>query len=411
MLRRGAVRFAGAVGVALAQLRRRPARTAFAVAGVALAVLAVTLLAGVGSGVLAVGDSQLDSADRDLWISAEGTRLSPSRGGGFANVLADSHGVAAEIESHDGVSSATPLAFQTVYVDAGSGSFRTVVAVGVEGTGNGVSLEAGRTFSAPNRHYAGGDYDGNMTREVIVDTGTATALDVGVGDTVRVGGTITAARERSFTVVGISSTFSQFLGSRTVVLPLAELQTVTGTAERDTATFVTAVTGPGADPEAVAGALDDEFPGLSVRTNGEQLEAVLRQRATVLVAGATVVGLAVLAGLALTAGLLWLYVHHQRETFAALVAQGCSPRTVATTVAVQGVGIGAAGAVVGTGLALPAAAGLSGLASHLVGYEGLVAVRPWMLGLGAGIALVVGTVAAGLAAVGLVRGGLGPPRS
>ena len=404
-------RLAGAAGVAAAQLRRRPVRTALSVAGVALAVLAVTLLAATGAGVLEVGYTQFDQADRDLWVTAEGTRLSPARGGGFTNTLTDSHEVARQIQAHEDVRAASPMAFQTVYIDAGDGDFRTVIGTGVVGTGSSVNLDAGEGFSAPQRHYAGGSYDGEMSYEVILDRETADQLGVDVGDTVRVGGSLAAAREREFTVVGISPTFSQLLGSRTVVLPIAELQRVTGTTERDPATFVTATTEPGADPADVASELEAEHPTLSVRTNDEQLVAVLRQRASVLVAGAALVIVAVLAGLTLTASLLWLYVHHQRATFAALLAQGLSPWTIATTVAVQGLGIGALGAIVGIALTLPAAMALSRVAAALVGFEGLVVVQPWMLGLGAGIALLVGTVVAIVAAGSLLRGGLALPRN
>lgn len=410
MLRHAAVRLAGAAGVAIAQLRHRPVRTAFAVAGVALAVLAVTLLAGVGAGVVETGASQLDRAGNDLWISAEGTGLTPARGGGFSNELTDSHAIAAEIEAHDDVERADPMGFETVYVGAGDDDFRTVMAAGVEGEGEAVGIETGRGLSDLRRHYAGGDYDGEMTREVLLDQRTADALDVEVGDAVHLGGSLAAAREHEFTVVGISSSYTEILGARTAVVPLAELQTIAGTTERDPATFVTASSAPGAGPQAVARDLDAAHPDLSVRTNAEQLEAVLRNQQTVLVAGGTVVLLAVVAGLALTAALLWLYVHHQRDPFAALLAQGCSPGTVATTVVCQGAAIGAAGATLGIGLTPPAASALSWIAAHVVGYEDLVTVRPWMLGLAAGIALVVGTAAAGFAAAGLVGGGLAPPR-
>ncbi len=381
-----------------------------AVTGVTLAVLAVILLAATGAGVLEVGATQFDQADRDLWVSAEGTSLSPARGGGFTNTLTDSHQVASEIEAHPDVAQANPIAFQSVYIDAGDGEFQTIIGAGISGTGNSVSIQSGRDFSAPNRHYANGSYDGEMTYEVILDSDTADQLDVGVGDTVRIGGSLAAAREHEFTVVAISSTFRQLLGSQTVILPIAELQEITGTTERDPATFVTAVTEDGAGPEAVATEIEEQHPTLSVRTNEEQLLAVLRQRASVLVAGAALVIVAILAGLTLTASLLWLYVHHQRATFAALLAQGVSPWTVVATIAVQGLVIALLGALVGVVLAVPAGVVLSQVAASLVGFSGLVTVAPWMLGLGAGIALLVGTIVAVVSTGALLRGGLAVPR-
>ena len=159
-VRDGVVRARATAGVAFAQLADHPLRTALVVVGVAVAVLSVTLLAGTGLGVLETGERQFESADRDLWVTAGETRLTPSRGGGFENVLTDSRSRAAEIESHEAVENAIPIAFETVYVETGDGEYETIVATGVPGTGPAVQLTEGRQFSDPGRHYADGSYDG-----------------------------------------------------------------------------------------------------------------------------------------------------------------------------------------------------------------------------------------------------------
>jgi hypothetical protein len=82
-----------------------------------------------------------------------------------------------------------------------------------------------------------------MSHEVMIDTQTAEQFDVGVGDTLYIGGTLSSARSNEFTVVGISDTFSRFLGTPTVTMPLSELQTVTGTTSTDSATFITSLGG------------------------------------------------------------------------------------------------------------------------------------------------------------------------
>lgn len=128
------------------------------------------------------------------------------------------------------------------------------------------------------------------------------------------------ARETQYTVVGISPTFTQFLGAPTVVLPLAELQTLTQTPHQDRAALVTIDVWDGVAAAAVKQDLQDEYPGYEFRTNEEQLQSVLEEQVVVIAAGVTLVVLAVLTGLALTVNLLLLFVYQQRE-----VIEYCAP--------------------------------------------------------------------------------------
>jgi len=67
----------GIVWIALRQLRSDRMRTALAVIGVALAVLSVTLLTGVGAGVIATGEETFEESDRDLWVSGGPIEVAP----------------------------------------------------------------------------------------------------------------------------------------------------------------------------------------------------------------------------------------------------------------------------------------------------------------------------------------------
>ncbi len=87
-------------------------RLGLAIIGICLAVLAMTLLAGTGVGVLETGGQQFDAADRDLWMTAGETRLTPTGGGGFENTLYDSRNVSAAVSQQEGVRNAVPLAFE-----------------------------------------------------------------------------------------------------------------------------------------------------------------------------------------------------------------------------------------------------------------------------------------------------------
>ena len=76
-MRRTLSRTTAAIGIGMSQLRSQPARTALVTFGVALSVLAAMLLASVWMGVLATGEEQFESADRDLWVTGGPMQLSP----------------------------------------------------------------------------------------------------------------------------------------------------------------------------------------------------------------------------------------------------------------------------------------------------------------------------------------------
>ena len=396
------------VGLAGAQLRHYRLRSLLAAGGVTLAVLLVVLLAGLGYGVTTAGAEGLSWIDRDLWISAGPLGFAPGAVGGVQNPLLDAHAVADRIEARNDVRSAEALAFQTVYVGTNRSDFVTLVGVG--GTGNGstreVAVSGGPGFSSGDLHYANGTYAGPMSGEVIVDERTAALLDVAPGDTLYIGGTIASAREHAFTVVGVTSAFSTFLGTATVTLHLSELQELTGTTGTDPAALVTVSTEPGADVGAVATDLEREYPSYEVRTNREQLRAVLGNQAMVLASTATLVVLAILVGATLVANVLALLVYHQRAELAALKAAGVSSGTLVGLVAGQGIGLAAIGGAVGVTLAPLVAGALNGVIADLTGFAALVKTPPWVLAGGMGLALAMGVAGAVVAGLRVAR--IGP---
>ena len=386
-------RLRGAVGIALRGMAHRRGRTVLAILGVALAVLSITLLAGVGVGVLETGEESFDTAGRDLWIDGGPIGLSPADVGGIRPTVTDAHGTAAEIEAHDGVSSAVPMGFQTVFAGPDDEEFDRLLAVGVTGGGGALSLQDGDGFSGSDTHYANGTYEGPMSHEVVVDPETADRYDLEVGDTLHVGGTTHNARTNEFTVVGVSSSLEQLTGGPTVVLYLSELQTLTGTSGTDEATFITVTVADDADVATVQAQLQEAYPEYDVRTNSEQLQDLLGDQLVVIASGVTLAVLAVVGGAVLLVTLLGLSIHQQRREFAALRAIGVSRSTVATIAATQGVGYALLGGVVGV-LATPVlAALLDALAYELTGFDGLVRVSTSILLLGFGLATAIGLLA------------------
>lgn len=384
-------------GLAARSLGHHRLRTVLGICGIALAVLALTLLAGIGMGVLATGEEQFDRADGDLWLTGPAAEFTFAGGGGFENTIEDSHDVAATVRTHEGVRGAGPMAFQSVLIGTGDGEYETVIGTGIHLPAI-IDVQDGPGFSTRDEHYADGSYDGPKSHEVVLDPATAEMLDVEVGDTVQVGGTIRMAEEHEYEVVGISSTIETFLGAPTVVLHLSELQSLTGTAHRDRAALVVIELEEGADAEAVRDDLDDEFPAYTVRTNEEQLQEVLRMQSAIIAGGVSLVGAAVVAGVALAANMLAMLVFHQRRELAAMKALGMRSRSLIGLVVAQGALLGMVGGLVGMLATPPLAALINTVGAATVGFEELVRVDARVLVGGFVIAVAMGTIASAIAA-------------
>lgn len=382
------------VGIAVSQLRHDRGRTILAIVGICLAVLSMTVLASVGLGVVETGEEKFDASGRDIWITGGAIELAPGSVGGFENTVYDSHTMAEDIGSRQDVRTAVPMAFQTVYVSSNTSEFETLIGTGAPARGGSVQITDGKSFSQSDVHYADGSYDGPMTNEVVISPQTASLLNVSVNDTLYIGGSLGSARRNEFRVVGISPTFSNFLGTPTVVLQLSELQEVTGTTGTDRATMITVDVEDDASVATVERELQTTYPEYEIRTNREQLQATLQRQAVLIAAGLSLVALAVIAGITLTTNLLLSLVYQQRETLAALRAQGAATSTLVGIVAVQSVLLGVTGGVLGAAMTIPSVRVLNEVAYALVGFEDVVSVQPQVLSAGVTAALVIGVVGA-----------------
>ncbi|WP_255171762.1 ABC transporter permease [Natrononativus amylolyticus] len=384
-LRRPISRGRAVVGLAVAQLRRSKGRAVLATFGVALAVLSVTLLASLGVGVIETGQEGFDESGRDVWITGGPTADSADSG---ENAVVDAHRLTAEIEDRDDVSEARTIALHDVYIGTDPDDRERLTAVGVQGTHRHFEFEAGDGFGEDVE-----DDQGRLTGEgIVVDPDVADRFDLEVGDTVYVGSE--DGPGQPFTVVGVGSYYSQFLGAETVTVPLTELQGVTGSAASDRAAFVTVNVADDADRETVRDDLAAEYPEYDVRTNDDQLGAMVQDRLLIVASALALVGLAVCGGITLTTNLFVLVAYQQRDELAALRAIGLSRGVLAGTIGVQGFLIGLVGGVIGVVATLPIAIGLNHVSAVTVGFERIVRPIPEVYALGFAIALLVGTLVA-----------------
>lgn len=388
----------GLVWVSLRQLRSDRMRTILAVAGIILAVLSVTLLTGVGAGVISTGNELFEQSGRDLWVSGGPIDVAPGSVGGFQNPIPDAHPLAENISQQDGVRTAVPMAFQVIYVSTDGENFNTTMGSGVPGFGGSVSITEGDGFTGPETHYADGTYDGPFTNQAVIAPTTAERLNLSVGDSIYAGGTIASARQHKFEVVGISPTFSNFLGTGTVTLRLSELQTLTGNAYADTATLITIDTASGADRAAVRDELEARFPEYTFRTNQEQLVSLLERQAVILAAGTSLVVLGIVSGAILALNLLLSIIYVQRKPLSVLRAVGATRRGVVGIAVIQALVIATIGYLLAVLLTPILAAGLDQIAVSLTGFENLVQVPQYGYVAGAvvafGFALLGGIIGA-----------------
>jgi putative ABC transport system permease protein len=396
-------RFGALGGVALAQLRHERLRTLLAIFGVAMAVLATVLLVSVGLGVVETGQAKFDQSGRDLWVTGGPIELRPGTVGGFQSSLVDAHDVAERIEDREAVSTAVPMAFQTVYAGRNESSFETLIAAGAPARGPSVRITDGRPFQSRDVHYANGTYTGPMTHEAVIDERTADLLGVGVNGTIHVGGTLASARQHEFRIVGVSPTYSRFIGSPTVTLHLSELQQIVGTTASDRATFISVDLQSGANVSAVQAGLEASYPAYTIRTNSEQLRAIAEDQALVLVSGASLALLAVVAGILLLVNLQLSFVIRHRDTFAAMQAIGSSSSSLLALVSVHTLAIGVCGGLLGLVLTVPSIWLLNAIAATLTGFSGVVSLSVPVLAGGFLVALVVSLVGAVAASLSLSR--------
>lgn len=391
-------KLAAALGIAFAELRHRRLRAFLGVLGIAIAVVAAVLLLSLGFSILETGDAGFTRIGGDLWITAGPTTFATEAVGGIDASILGAHEVAADIAQHEDVTDARALAFQSVYVGTSQGDYETIVGAGISGDGEAFQTEAGRSFRTGDRHYANGSYDGPMTNEALVDRRAAEQLGIEVGDTIHVGGTLAAADNNEFEVVGISNDIARYLGAPTVMLHLGELQRVSSKTGTDPATTVLVDVDDDADPQAVQRDLQTDYEEYEVRTNQEQFEAVLERQSTVIAGAFTIIILAVAGGIAIVTNVMGMFVYQQRETLAALRAIGVSSGTLFRIVVAQGVSIAAVGAALGVAITIPSVRALNYVVEAVIGHEDLVVAPTWALAAGGSLALLMGlcgAVAAG----------------
>ena len=362
-------------------------QTALTVLGVAVAVATTLLVASVALAL--VSGPAVAGTDAAYWIVPGGSASSAVTAV-EGQRLGRVHPTAERIERFDGVESATPVLFTLTRVETNDDA-PYVLVVGViahsDGTVAGLPTD-GLTPGDP--FYANGGYNGTWTGEAILSTSAAQVLKVEEGDPVALGGA-RALAAGGVRVTRVAEPATSGVGQFPVVLVhLAELQSVTGAAETDSADQILVRANSGAD---VRERLAVVYPNSEVLTQG----GLLRQRAvdSQLPIAVSVAGLivGVVVGALVVATALGFELLADAPQRAVMAAVGLSRRSRLLLVAVQGLTVTLVGGFAGIGLWL-AGVGLANLISTRLLDGGIVArLHPAIGAYGVGVALLVALLA------------------
>lgn len=265
------------------------------VGGVALALSLTLALDAVYAGVANQLTTYIDEAGADVWVSQAGVRNLHM----VASWLPDE--VTDEVRAVDGVADVTPILYSTDTIAAGEE--RAVAYV--------IGLPANAAMGGPWKIVEGSSVPG--PGEVIVDAGFAGSASVSIGDSV----TVLGGEAR---VVGLSE------GTASLVNSVAFVSSDDFRAMRGGAplvSFVLARVTPGADPDVVAAAVEEQVAGVTAQSGAafsvEERRLVMDMSADV-ISIMNVIGFVV--GLAVVALTVYVATLARRREYGALKALG-----------------------------------------------------------------------------------------
>ncbi len=294
-------------------LRHSRLQRVLAVAAIAAAVALPVILISVGGGVSAHELANLQNAGYQLVVSASGV-----------HGIAQAHRLSLQIDALGGVTAASPILSVPIDAYSGRATPTPVLAEGVVPGAFGPTLSPaeGGLFPSPLPlgdptdlvHYANGTYRGPATNSVLISTPYALADHIGIGTQIRLAPTANLSLAVAYNVTGlfgIPPTFLGPTGAFSILLPLSNLQEMTGYGAAPTAvvpdaadTIQVAVGGDiSRSPSALAGvqseirALVPYYTVTSLTQEAEQLQS----------AAAVLTGFYLaLSSVGLTVGLLFL---------------------------------------------------------------------------------------------------------
>ncbi len=341
-------------------LRHARLQLVLAVAAVGVAVALPVVLVSVGGGVSAHELHDLENAGYQIVVSAPGL-----------HGIADSHSLTERMLSISGVSAASPVLSAGIDTFGASGGPTAALAEGVIPAEFLPTLGPSENGLFPSPlplgdpmdlvHFANGTYQGHATLDVIVSSPFAAAQNLETGQTLYLGPSANRSQAVGYTITGIFGVPPNLLGpigAFAVVLPLSDLQVITGYGPAATAvvpdasdTIEVAVAGSvSADPSALSSVeaqIQRLVPYYGVSSLNQ--EATELQQASGVLTGFYLA----LSSVGLTIGLLFLAlvllrrVEADRRSIGIRRALGVPGRQIAGGIVAEGLFLAALGGVAG----------------------------------------------------------------
>lgn len=389
--------------LAIRNLATNRLRTTLTVAGVALSVISIILLASLGNGLLTAGGKILEQSSIHLWITGATSDLQSQYMGTGESKIPDAHNMVLELRKNKEINLATPMLTEMVYAFKNDSEPKAVFALGLEGTGGSmVTIIQGKDLTT-DEHYNNGRYDGRWRKEVLIDSRTASLLKVGVGDTIHIGKTLTEANSQEFTVIGLTNSLSKFSSNPMVIMYLSELQDITGNQYYDSVSMVIIRLKNLARAEEMQKELQQKYPQYTVSTNQQYLKKALAENALPLASAASIVVLSVIMGAMLAVNTMLLSLNEKKREIAILQVMGFRRFSIFKKIGTEGLMISLLGGAAGLLLSLPLAGILNRLIHAYIGFDGLVVLEADYLYMGFAVAVCIGLLTGFLAVVQVSR--------
>jgi putative ABC transport system permease protein len=389
--------------LAIRNLARNKLRTTLTIMGVALAVISIILLASIGNGLLTIGGKILEQSSIHLWVTGTASDLQSQYMGTAESKITDSHKFALEIKKNKVIDMTTPMLTEMVYASKNNSEPKAVFALGLEGSqGSMVTIIQGKDLTS-DMHYNKGKYDGKWKNEVLIDSRTASLLNVKVGDTIHIGKTVIEAKTQNFTIIGLTNSLSKFSSNPMVIMYLSELQDITGNQYYDSVTMIIIRLKNPARAADIQKELQQKYPQYTVSTNQEYLKKALKENSLPLASAGSIVVLAVIMGTMLAINTMLLSLNEKKKEIAILSVLGLSRWSIFKNIGTEGLLASLAGGALGALISLPMTQILNIVIYTYIGFNGLVILQLEYIYIGLVIALIIGMLTSFFAAMHISR--------
>lgn len=389
--------------LAIKNLARYKLRTILTIMGVALSVISIILLASIGNGLLTTGGKILDQSSIHLWVTGTPSDIQSQYMGTGESKISDAHKMVLELKKNKEINLATPMLTEMVYAFTNDSDQKAVFALGLEGSnGSMVTIIQGRDLSS-DLHYNKGRYDGKWRNEVLIDSRTASLLNVKVGDTIHIGKTVTEANAQTFKIIGLTNSLSKFSSNPMIIMYLSELQEITGNQYYDSVSMIIIRLKNPARAEDLQKELQQKYSQYTVSTNQEYLKKALKENSLPLASAGSIVIVAVIMGTMLAINTMLLGLNEKKKEIAILSVMGFRRLSIFKSIGTEGLVVSFLGGALGILVSIPLTGFLNRLIYAYMGFEGLVILETEYLYTGMAIAVCIGLLTSFIAAIQISR--------